>query len=212
MGNILSTAVAPAGPAQEHEETPNGNDYKIINHANADPDGDRRSTVSEQPHHRRPRGWTEHPTNKHQIGPILKRPLPERKDRSEDAEETPGPSSPKVDYVLKTRSILDRPLPERKDRPEDSTEEAPGPFYPNVNDVLKTRYLLQHEVTTGLPVEIVDLIIDMAEYWPSIEVKMHVPWHAKVVKIAKDMDMSVVRSVPLCYDEEVGYIYTYLYL
>lgn len=77
---------------------------------------------------------------------------------------------------------------------------GPEPFHPSLDYVLKTRYILQYKVIhgKGLPLEIVDLIIDEAEYWPSVEVKMD-----KRAVIRQDADRSLVRTLPLCYDEKV---------
>lgn len=76
---------------------------------------------------------------------------------------------------------------------------GPEPFHPSLDYVLKTRYILQYKVIhgKGLPLEIVDLIIDEAEYWPSVEVKMD-----KRAVIRQDADRSLVRTLPLCYDEK----------
>lgn len=84
--------------------------------------------------------------------------------------------------------------------PEDDT------FYPSCFDVLKVRYLLQHiwQWTRGsqelLPVEIVDMIVDAAEYWASSE---------SVLKgetvIRKDQDQIILTTVPLCYDVQVSW-------
>ena len=92
--------------------------------------------------------------------------------------------------------------------PQPSVQETPAkppvgaePFFPSIDQVLKTRYILRHKVYSGngLPEEIVDLIIDEAEYWPSVETRMQMQ-----ATIGKDNDRSLVRSVPLCYDDEVS--------
>ncbi|KAF7594242.1 hypothetical protein BBP40_009794 [Aspergillus hancockii] len=71
-------------------------------------------------------------------------------------------------------------------------------FYPGIYDVLKVRYLLQWKIVSeGLPVEIVDLIVDAAEYWPSTEVKLE---NQRVIR--QDKDQVLVRTTPLCYGEE----------
>lgn len=82
---------------------------------------------------------------------------------------------------------------------------GPEPFYPTLDNVLKVRYLLRHKVgwcegkEKGLPVEIVDMIVDEAEYWPSVEKRM-----SRKSFIGQDRDRSLVRTAPLCYDEEVS--------
>ncbi|KAJ6139445.1 hypothetical protein N7471_005931 [Penicillium samsonianum] len=73
----------------------------------------------------------------------------------------------------------------------------PGPqvFNPNLVDVLNVRDLLQWKIPRGLPEELVDMIIDAAEYWPSIEQKMQ---DQRIIQ--KDCDQVLLKTVPLCYD------------
>lgn len=72
-------------------------------------------------------------------------------------------------------------------------------FYPSLWDVLKVRYLLQWRVRKeGLPAELVDAIIDAAEYWPSTEQQME----GRRV-ISTDRDQVLLKTVPLCYDRKV---------
>lgn len=72
-------------------------------------------------------------------------------------------------------------------------------FYPEFYDVLKVRYLLRWKIISeGLPVEIVDLIVDAAEYWPSIEATLD---QKRIIH--QDRDQVLVRTAPLCYDEKV---------
>lgn len=91
--------------------------------------------------------------------------------------------------------------------PNDDTESlssetiSPTTFYPSVADVLKVRFTLRWKIVAeGLPQEIVDMIIDAAEYWASAEVKME----GSTRVIRQDGDQVLVRTVPLCYDPEVG--------
>lgn len=96
------------------------------------------------------------------------------------------------------------------------TSDSPtnSPYFPNAYDVLKVRRMLQHAVrdnpTTpdGLPTELVDIIIDTAEYWPSVEVKMQEKVVAKKIHgedreyamvINQDRDRECLRTGPLCY-------------
>lgn len=59
--------------------------------------------------------------------------------------------------------------------------------------------------------EIVDMVIDAAEYWPSMEVSMKKPVTrtdkgeelAQKIVVQQDQDRELVRSLPLCFDEEV---------
>lgn len=70
-------------------------------------------------------------------------------------------------------------------------------YYPSLFDVFKTRYLLQWKVVAGgIPAEIVDLIIDEAEYWASTEAKMD-----KSTVIVSDCDRELLRTGPLCYEK-----------
>ena len=76
----------------------------------------------------------------------------------------------------------------------------PGPqvFHPSLADVLKVRALLQRMVPRGLPEELIDMTIDAAEYWPSIEQKMQ---GQRIIQ--KDRDQVLLKTVPLCYDRKV---------
>ena len=70
-------------------------------------------------------------------------------------------------------------------------------YYPSLFDVFKTRYLLQWKVVAdGIPAEIVDLIIDEAEYWASTGAKMD-----KSTVIVSDCDRELLRTGPLCYEK-----------
>lgn len=76
----------------------------------------------------------------------------------------------------------------------------PGPqvFNPSIADVLKVQNLLQRKVPRGLPEELIDMIIDAAEYWPSIEQKLE---EHRIIQ--KDCDQVLLKTVPLCYDRKV---------
>lgn len=98
------------------------------------------------------------------------------------------------------------------ENPTDGHEPGPEPFYPTINDVLKARYILRWKIRSeGLPMEIVDMVIDAAEYWPSMEVSMKKPVIrtdkgeelAQKIVVRQDQDRELVRSLPLCFDEEV---------
>ena len=73
-------------------------------------------------------------------------------------------------------------------------------FYPKIWDVLKVKYLLQWKLKEGFPVELVDQIIDAAEYWPSIEHRMG----GGLKTIRQDRDEVLLKTVPLCYDRKVN--------
>ncbi|KAJ6120299.1 hypothetical protein N7523_004579 [Penicillium sp. IBT 18751x] len=90
------------------------------------------------------------------------------------------------------------------DRKEDASTRQPealsdaGAFYPSLWDVLQTRYMLQWKAfQQSLPAELVDAIIDAAEYWPSTERRME-----GVRRIANDRDQVLLKTVPLCYDRK----------
>ncbi|PYH99501.1 hypothetical protein BO71DRAFT_479426 [Aspergillus ellipticus CBS 707.79] len=78
--------------------------------------------------------------------------------------------------------------------------EEETPYYPGFWDVLKVRYLLHHiwqwtrDSDELLPVEIVDMIMDAAEYWASTENVLE----GQTV-IRKDQDQMLLTTVPLCY-------------
>lgn len=73
-------------------------------------------------------------------------------------------------------------------------------FYPSLWDVLKVRYLLQWKACkAGLPAELVDAIVDAAEYWPSTEREME----GGPRLISTDRDQVLLKTVPLCYDRKV---------
>lgn len=60
-------------------------------------------------------------------------------------------------------------------QPVDAPEPGPEPFYPSLFDVFKVRHVLRWKIKpNGIPVELVDLIVDTAEYWPSIKTSMNV--------------------------------------
>ena len=81
-----------------------------------------------------------------------------------------------------------------------SNSSSEGSYLPNAHDVLKVRRILQHAVRdnptapAGLPTELVDMIIDTAEYWPSVVVRMP----GKTV-VDQDRDRELLRTGPLCY-------------
>jgi hypothetical protein len=82
---------------------------------------------------------------------------------------------------------------------EPAQDTASDIFYPGVFDVFKVRHILRWKVISeGLPMEIVDMIMETAEYWPSIEARMD----ARTI-IRQDHDRELLRTAPLCYDEAV---------
>ncbi|KAL4902532.1 hypothetical protein BDW74DRAFT_60307 [Aspergillus multicolor] len=93
-----------------------------------------------------------------------------------------------------------RPAPtQRNDPPEEDPEyqQLENQFYPSIFDVLKVRHLLLWRIKPeGLPAEVVDMIVDAAEYWASTKVKLDASR-----RIQKDVDQAVLSTSPLCYDE-----------
>lgn len=108
-----------------------------------------------------------------------------------------------------TPSLSDPPLSDSSDTNSsaENTENAPpndepAPFYPSLFDVLKVRYLLQWKIfKEAMPPEIVDLIVDAAEYWASREVRVG---EKQVVR--SDGDREMLRTGALCF-EVCSYIY-----
>ncbi|EPS25986.1 hypothetical protein PDE_00922 [Penicillium oxalicum 114-2] len=84
---------------------------------------------------------------------------------------------------------------------DESSKSENQEFKPNTWDVLQVRALLQWRL--GLPVEIIDQIVDTAEYWPSTTVQMKVPEGRSYRHISKDRDQVLVKTVPLCFDRKV---------
>ncbi|KAH8433655.1 uncharacterized protein LDX57_011289 [Aspergillus melleus] len=82
--------------------------------------------------------------------------------------------------------------------PHTTEPETEEPYYPDLYDVLKTRHILRWKIVPeGLPLEIVDLIVDAAEYWASVESKMQ---GQRIIR--QDGDQVLVRTSPLCYNEK----------
>ncbi|KAL2814791.1 hypothetical protein BJX63DRAFT_191514 [Aspergillus granulosus] len=85
--------------------------------------------------------------------------------------------------------------------PEEQQPDGPKPedeFYPAPFDVLKVRHILLWKIRPeGLPAEVVDMIVDAAEYWPSFEITMG---ERRVIR--KDVDEALLCTTPLCYDEK----------
>ena len=76
-------------------------------------------------------------------------------------------------------------------------------YYPSISDVCKTRAVLhqlgksrnENDNGIGLSTELVDMIIDEAEYWPSVLTKM-----PKAVSVQKSTHEQCLLTPPLCYD------------
>lgn len=76
-------------------------------------------------------------------------------------------------------------------------------FHPSLWDVLRARHLLQWKACKeSLPTELVDEIIDAAEYWPSTVRQMEGGRRI----ISADRDQVLLKTVPLCYDRKVRLI------
>lgn len=93
-------------------------------------------------------------------------------------------------------------LPDQGNQPPDDEQTddqgAEDQFYPDIFDVLKVRHILLWKIKSdGLPAEVVDMIIDAAEYWPSSEFTLQ-----QRITIQKDVDQAVLSTSPLCFDEK----------
>ncbi|CEL08285.1 hypothetical protein ASPCAL11436 [Aspergillus calidoustus] len=102
------------------------------------------------------------------------------------------------------RPPIGRPFPPRGGNNQPPEQQQPdGPkvedvFYPGLLDVLKVRHILLWKVKPeGLPTEVVDMIVDAGEYWPSNEFTMG---ERRVIR--KDVDEVLLCTTPLCYDEK----------
>ncbi|CRG92166.1 Nucleolar protein 12 [Talaromyces islandicus] len=77
-------------------------------------------------------------------------------------------------------------------------------FYPSLNEVLETRDLLRRmgpgAYGSTMPNEIVDMIIDEAEYWPSVVTSLN----TTPFVIGTDGDKECLRTPPLCFSFEEG--------
>ncbi|KAL2869970.1 uncharacterized protein BJX67DRAFT_302018 [Aspergillus lucknowensis] len=83
------------------------------------------------------------------------------------------------------------------DEQQPENQQAENQFYPGLFDVLRVRHILLWKVKPeGFPAEVVDMIVDAAEYWPSTEFAM-----GERRRIRKDVDEALVYTTPLCYDE-----------
>ncbi|PLB44735.1 hypothetical protein P170DRAFT_439986 [Aspergillus steynii IBT 23096] len=84
------------------------------------------------------------------------------------------------------------------EEPHATEQEIEEPYFPDLYDVLKTRHILRWKVVPGgLPLEIVDMIVDAAEYWASVVSEMR---GQRIIR--QDGDQVLVRTSPLCYDEK----------
>ncbi|KAJ5975264.1 hypothetical protein N7481_008971 [Penicillium waksmanii] len=87
------------------------------------------------------------------------------------------------------------------EQPQSSSLSKPDPdtenFFPTLWDVLKVRYILQWKLKKLVPPELVDAIIDQAEYWPSTK---HVMEGQR--RILWDRDQVLFKTVPLCFDRK----------
>lgn len=93
-------------------------------------------------------------------------------------------------------------LPDQGNQPpnDEQTDDqgAEDQFYPDIFHVLKVRHILLWKIKSdGLPAEVVDMIIDAAEYWPSSEFTLQ-----QRITIQKDVDQAVLSTSPLCFDEK----------
>jgi hypothetical protein len=89
------------------------------------------------------------------------------------------------------------------DHADDNADNVDNTYYPSISDVCKTRAILhqmaksrnENDNGIGLSTELVDMIIDEAEYWPSVLTKMPKP-----VSVQNGTDKQCLLTPPLCYD------------
>lgn len=91
---------------------------------------------------------------------------------------------------------------EQETESEQEAESEPEIFYPSLRDAIEVRGILRLGlVPEGLPTEIVDLIIDTAEYWPSVEAKLSGP-----TIVRQDADQELLRTPPLCLEVRISFL------
>lgn len=111
--------------------------------------------------------------------------------RSSDLDAAMGSRSSESTSASASASASERPV---------SPSSPPMAYQPSPSDVVVVRTILQRATSSpaaplGLPPELVDIVVDTAEYWPSMEVKLDRPVH-----IRQDGDQECLRTKPLCYD------------
>lgn len=90
------------------------------------------------------------------------------------------------------------PYSESSSRSKSELELEEGGFFPSIWDVLKVRFILQWKLKKLVPPELVDSIIDAAEYWPSTKNVMD---GQRTVRF--DRDQVLLKTVPLCFERKV---------
>lgn len=98
---------------------------------------------------------------------------------------------------------------ERVNGDSSSVQTDQDEFFPSIWDVLRVRHILQWKVIESFPTELVDEIIDEAEYWPSNLYHTATSPDDKRNQrnrtiIRQDRDKVLLKTVPLCYDEKVS--------
>lgn len=114
------------------------------------------------------------------------------------------PSYPHYNSVETTSKISGASDAENRGAPDDTQH---GEFYPSLEDVSQVREILCRLWSTSsssatskrqsvmLPDEVVDIILDEAEYWPSVVTKLN----TTPFVIAADGDRECLKTPPLCY-------------
>ena len=72
---------------------------------------------------------------------------------------------------------------------------TPETCLPTINDVLEVKDILS---TIKLPLEVIDVIVDFAEYWPHTTAMRKTP--LDVYGSSEEENKEVLRTAPLCYD------------
>jgi hypothetical protein len=110
-----------------------------------------------------------------------------------------GPLGPRIRRGPILPAFPESTEPKTSSSSGSTAPEEDGVFYPSMEDVLQVRDILRRagpREATGLPNEVVDMIVDDAEYWPSVATKLE----STPFGIGADGDRECMRTRPLCYD------------
>lgn len=122
--------------------------------------------------------------------PILRHPFPARGPPpvipTDDTDATPEASQP-------TANSTDDPVTESDDM--GSSTSRPAHFQPSALDVLVTKAMLAKGVK--LPIEVVDLVVDFAEYWPHTRTHVERPSRPNRFGTRPDENNFLLRTPPV---------------
>lgn len=128
------------------------------------------------------------PMQRHTLRPQPDQTSDQRSDSDEFVESEEASDSDEMEF----------PAPNIETSSESESEDTvDSTYYPSISDTLTVRYLLQWKVAAGgIPPEIVDMIIEAAEYWASTEARID----GKIV-IRQDGDRELLRTAPLYHEK-----------